>query len=329
VKVAGPAVVTVLNHLAPTSGSGTGTGRFGGVPQQQEAEEASGSGVIIDKNGDIVTNDHVVEGEQSLEVIFYNTTDPVSATLVGTDAYSDLAVIHVNAAVPGVASFGNSDSLEVGQPVVAIGSPLGEFQNTVTEGIVSALHRSIDDTETGGTASTSLQNLIQTDAAINHGNSGGPLLDLNGNVVGINVAVVRGDGTVGSDVAEGLGFAIPSNLAKQITQQLITSGSIQRPYIGITYESLDAAAAAQLGINQTTGVYVSEVASGSPAEKAGIKANSIITKIDGTTIDQTKTLVDLLSNHKPGDTITLSVIDPGASTEHNVTLTLGVRPAGE
>src|SRR5205823_1155295 len=187
-RVAGPAVVTVVNTMQQA----TGRGRFGSGGQGQ-APEALGSGVIIDNQGDIVTNQHVVASQQSLSVIFADGTQ-VPATLVGQDAYSDLAVIKVDAKVPAVAQFGDSDNLEPGQPVVAIGTALGDYKNTVTAGVVSGLHRRLSDGD------TSTQDLIQTDAAINHGNSGGPLLDLDGNVVGRNPVVVSSTGMTGEDV---------------------------------------------------------------------------------------------------------------------------------
>lgn len=320
VKKAGPAVVTVVNMMQPQS-TGRG-GRFGGGSQ---APEALGSGVIIDNQGDIITNQHVVANQQSLQVIFSDGTK-VPATLVGQDAYSDIAVIKVDAKVPAVAQFGNSDNLQPGQPVIAIGTALGNYTNTVTEGIVSALHRQLGD------GSTSTQDLVQTDAAINHGNSGGPLLDLNGNVVGINTAVVRSDGSMG-DVAEGLGFAIPSNTAMNVAQGLMKNGSISHPYIGITYQPITPQVATDNNLSRQQGVLVTDVAAGSPAEKAGIQVNSIITKIDGVTLttdnNGNSNLVTIMSQHKVGDSVTLSVLAPGASSEKNITVVLGQRPNGQ
>ena len=315
-KVAGPAVVTVVNKMQATTG---GRGSFG----QGQAPEALGSGVIIDSQGDIITNEHVVNGQQSLSVIFQDGTQ-VPATLIGADAFSDIAVIKVDAKVPAVAQFGDSDALEPGQPVVAIGSALGDYKNTVTAGIVSALHRQLGD------GSTSTQDLVQTDAAINHGNSGGPLLDLNGNVIGINTAVVRSTGTMG-DVAEGLGFAIPSNTAKSVAQQLMQSGSIAHPYLGITYQAITPDFATQNNLSVQQGVYVTDVASGSPAEQAGIQPDSIITKFDGVPLgsDTGSTLVTLLTKHKVGDSVTLSVIGPNSTTAKDVTVVLGTRPSGQ
>jgi serine protease Do len=315
VQVADPAVVTVINHLGSTNG-----GRFG----QQVAPEASGSGVIIDKSGYIVTNNHVVEGAATVQVVLYNTSKQISATIVGTDAFSDLAVLKIDpSVVPAVATFGDSDALELGQPVVAIGSALGDYENSVTAGIVSGLHREIKDA-----GSTSLQDLIQTDAAINHGNSGGPLLDLNGNIVGINTAVVRSTG-MSNDVAEGLGFAIPSNTVRQVVDQIIKNGSVSHPYIGISYQAINSQVAAYMSLPRDYGIYVSQVEPGSPADKAGIKANSIITAFDGTRLDDNTSLVQMLMKHKVGDTVKLSVLDEGASSEHDVSVTLAARPANK
>jgi 2-alkenal reductase len=316
-KVAGPAVVTVVNTMRQGTGGG---GRFGLGGQ---SPEALGSGVIIDNQGDIITNQHVVADQQSLQVIFADGTT-VPATLVGQDAYSDIAVIKVSGKVPGVAQFGDSNKLEPGQPVVAIGTALGEYKNTVTEGIVSALHRQLGD------GSTSTQDLIQTDAAINHGNSGGPLLDLSGNVIGINTAVVR-DSSITGDVAEGLGFAIPSNTARSVANQLMQNGSVSHPYLGITYEIITPQVASDNNLPRQQGVFVTNVASGSPADKAGIKANSIITSFDGTAITGTDNtqLIQLLSNHKVGDSVTLKVIGPGSNAEKDVTVVLGNRPSGQ
>jgi 2-alkenal reductase len=316
VRVAGPAVVTVINTL-PTQSGGPGGGDV--TPQ------ASGSGVIIDKQGHIITNNHVVEGQKSLQVIFSDGTK-ANATLTGTDPFSDLAVLKVDVPVPAVAEFGDSDALQPGQPVVAIGSALGNFANTVTAGVVSALHRTIQDAN-----SPSLTNLIQTDAAINHGNSGGPLLDITGKVIGINVAVVRTDTGAGlsSDIAEGLGFAIPGNTAQQICGQLISKGAVDRPFLGISYQPITPQIASYYNLPRTSGLLVTDVLPGSPAEKAGITANSIVTKFEGTTLTDAGSLLQILMKHKIGDTVTLTIIPAGSQTEKDFKLTLAARPAGQ
>ena len=205
----GPAVVTILNTQSVT----TGRGRYIGTAT------AVGSGVIIDSRGYIITNNHVVENQRSLEVIFSDGSK-AQARLVAGDESTDLAIIKVDVSVPSVAEFGNSDALEPGQPAIAIGTALGDFRNTVTAGVVSALDRDLD----ASFGEQALHDLIQTDASINSGNSGGPLLDVNGYVIGINVAVVRGSGMPGA-VAEGLGFAIPSNVAKAYADQITGADS--------------------------------------------------------------------------------------------------------
>jgi 2-alkenal reductase len=323
VRATGPAVVTVINTLNAQSSGGSGN-QFGNGGNA--APQASGSGVIIDKQGDIITNDHVVEGQKSLQVIFADGTK-ADAKLVGTDPYTDIAVIKVDVAVPAVAQFGDSDTLQPGEPVVAIGSALGDFANTVTAGVVSALHRTIQDAN-----SPSLTNLIQTDAAINHGNSGGPLLDLTGKIIGINVAVVRSDSSgLGStgDVAEGLGFAIPGNTAKQIAGQLISKGAVDRPFLGISYQPITPQIASYYNLPRDSGLLITDVQSGSASDKAGIVANSIMTKFDGTPVTDASSLLQLLMKHKIGDTVTVTVIPPNSTTEKDVQVTLGARPAGQ
>jgi S1-C subfamily serine protease len=309
VRSAGPAVVTIINNL------NSGNQRvFPGM-----APEASGSGVIISDRGYIVTNQHVVEGQRSLEVIFSDGRK-VPATLVGADAFSDLAVVKVDGNVPAVAAFANSDELEPGQPVVAIGSALGDFRNTVTVGVISALNRDLGDPD-----SPALRNLIQTDAAINNGNSGGPLLSLDGRVVGINVAVVRGSNTTGAG-AEGLGFAIPSNTAQRVVDQLISQGSVTRPYIGISFQTINPQIAALYELDRQQGVLVREVVADSPAAKAGLVQNAIITRFDGTELNEDNALLELLMKHKVGDTVQMSVLFPNESAEREVSITLATRP---
>ena len=225
-KVA-PAVITVINHLSEDSSNS-----FFGTSHQQ----ASGSGVIVTKEGYIVTNWHVINASQGLEVIFRDG-QRVPASLVGADEFADLAVIKVDVPVPAVAALGNSSVLKPGETVIAIGSPLGEFQNTVTVGVVSATGRLLD---TGD--GFQMEDLIQTDAAINPGNSGGPLVNLSGQVIGINTLVVRGD-IQSNALAEGLGFAIASNTVSALSNQLISQGYITRPYLGINWQPINPSVA--------------------------------------------------------------------------------------
>lgn len=315
-----PAVVTIINHLQPQAAQGNLDNPGLGGPQQQQDPMASGSGVIIDSAGYILTNNHVVDGQKSLDVIYYDGKMQTAVKLVGTDPFSDLAVLKVEGTMPGVAAFGDSNALQPGQPVVAIGSPLGDYSNTVTAGIVSALRREIKQANT-----PSLTNLIQTDAAINHGNSGGPLLDINGNVIGINVAVVRSS-TDGTTQAEGLGFAIPSNTARDVSGQIISKGAVSRPYIGISYQQITPEIAAYENLPRNSGLLVGGVEAGSPAEKAGIKVNSIVTKFNGVQLDQNNSLLELLMKQKIGDSVKLTVLDQGQTTEREVTVVLTSRP---
>lgn len=310
VKKTEPGVVTVINTLqAQSAPSGRGF-RLGPNPAPNEAE---GSGVIIDSQGHIVTNAHVVEGAQQLDVIYSDGTK-VSAKLIGADSVSDLAVLQVTGNLPAVVALGDSNALQLGESVIAIGSPLGSYRGSVTVGVVSGLNRSVDGTGQEG--------LIQTDAAINHGNSGGPLLNLAGQVVGINTLIVQN--TNSGDLAQGLGFAIPSNTVSAVVKQLIASGKIQYPFIGVTYTEITPQNAAQLGLSVQAGVFVQQVTPGSPASDADIQVNDIITALDGTPIDEGHSLRSILFQHQSGDVVTLSVLR-GGSTQ-SIKLTLSTRP---
>lgn len=316
VKRVGPAVVTVVNQLDPTQ-----TG-YGG--------EALGSGFIVDKQGHVFTNNHVVAGSSpnGLSVIFADGKK-TSAKLVGTDAVSDLAVLQVSTDITTTAPLGDSDSLVSGETVVAIGSALGDFRNTVTTGVISGLNRTLP-----GAIGTDIEPMIQTDAAINHGNSGGPLIDLAGNVIGMNTAVVRSTGTgTGSsttDAAQGLGFAIPINTVKDITTQLIAQGTVPRPFMGVATQPVSPRISAYYGLTDQngnllqSGELVTQVSQGSPADAAGIRPGDVIMSVNGQAIDNSTPLANLLLRNKPGDTVTLEVIRAGKSM--TVKVTLGTRP---
>ncbi len=293
VAKARPAVVTVINTQRQQQVRG-----FWGVQVIQP--KSSGSGVIISKDGYIVTNNHVVENQQSLEVVFASG-DKAPAKLIGSDPYADTAVIKVDVAVPAVAEFGNSSTLQAGETVIAIGSALGDFKNTVTVGVVSALGRNLDSGN-----GYSLENLIQTDAAINHGNSGGPLVNALGQVVGINTAIVRNDSSSG-DVAEGLGFAIPANTAKAMADQIIAKGYVARAYLGIHSLTITPEIAGSNGLPMDWGVYVRSVDSNSPAEQAGLRQGDIITEIGQDKISADTSYTNALLHHKPGEKVTLKV----------------------
>ena len=291
-----PAVVTVINNMQPRRGV------FGNV-----APTASGSGVIVDPKGYIITNNHVIAGQQSLQIIFSDGSK-ADATIVGADSVADIAILKVDQ-VPAVATLGDSNSLEPGQVAIAIGSPLGDYRGTVTVGVVSGLNRRVGQQ----------QGLIQTDAAINNGNSGGPLINTLGQVIGINTLVVRS--TNDGNVAEGLGFAIPSNQVRDIMAQLIANGRVDRAYIGITYQEVDPQVAGALNLNATNGVVITQVEPGTPAEKAGLQQGDVILDFAGQKINQDHTLQSLLFTHKAGDTVTLTVLRNNTTMSIKVTLT--------
>jgi len=212
-----------------------------------------------------------------------------------------------------VAVLGNSDALLPGESVIAIGSPLGDFKNTVTVGVVSGTGRSIDTGQ-----GYQVENLIQTDAAINHGNSGGPLVNLAGQVIGINTLIVRNTGS--GDQAEGLGFAIPVNTAQAVAQQIIQKGYFARPYMGISFQPINPDIANRYGLPAQWGVYVTNVAGNSPASQAGLKEGDIITKVGDVSLDDTHSYINTLYTYKPGDQISLSLVQDGKLMEVQITL---------
>ncbi len=297
--------MTVVNYLESNGGSA--------APADQ-GNRASGSGVIISDQGHVITNAHVVEGSQRLEVVLADGTS-LPATLVGRDTFSDLAVIKIEPGAAPTAVFGNSDALLAGDTVIAIGSPLGDLTNTVTVGVVSAKDRSLE-TSSG----FQMEGLLQTDAAINSGNSGGPLVSLKGEVVGINTLVVRGSALSGAS-AEGLGFAIPSNTVKAIAAQLIATGQVTRPYLGIRWEWITPALAAANGLEVSFGAYVTDVSSGSPAAVAGLRTGDVLIGMDGRRFDGDNPFLNRLLTHAPGETVTLEVKRGTAELQLPVTLT--------
>ena len=293
VKRVGPAVVTVINTMPEQQMFGF----FGGSIQQPKA---SGSGVVISPQGYIVTNNHVVDGYQTLQVVFADGIQ-VPARLIGADAFSDLAVIKVDANVPAVAELGDSDQLQIGESVIAIGSPLGDFKNTVTSGVVSGLGRTLD-VESG----SAYEKMIQTDAAINQGNSGGPLVNLPGQVVGINTVIVRGNSS-SSAVAEGLGFAIPSKTVSDISAQLISHGHVERPSLGVRWQLVTPDIAQANNLPMQWGAYIQRVGSGSTADQAGVQPGDIITKIGDEALSDSNAFLNLLNHHKVGENVSIEV----------------------
>ena len=277
---------------------------------QSQVESGAGSGVIISSDGYILTCAHVVSGASNITVSIGDKDYP--ATLVGEDTTSDIAVVKVDATGLTPATVGDSDNLKVGESVMAVGNPLGELGGTVTSGIVSALNRSVS---IQGTSSVNTMSLIQMDASVSPGNSGGGLFNMNGELVGI-VNAKSSD----SD-AEGLGFAIPVNDAVKVAQELLENGYVTgRPYLGISYYAVtDAQTAAQLGVN-AYGVYIVEVVKGGPADKAGLQAGDRIVSIDGSEVATQSDLGTLMQNHKAGDAIEITVARGGQMQTVSVTL---------
>ena len=277
---------------------------------QSQVESGAGSGVIISSDGYILTCAHVVSGASNITVSIGDKDYP--ATLVGEDTTSDIAVVKVDATGLTPATVGNSDNLKVGESVMAVGNPLGELGGTVTSGIVSALNRSVS---IQGSSSVNTMSLIQMDASVSPGNSGGGLFNMNGELVGI-VNAKSSD----SD-AEGLGFAIPVNDAVKVAQELLENGYVTgRPYLGISYYAVtDAQTAAQLGVN-AYGVYIVEVVKGGPADKAGLQAGDRIVSVDGSEVATQSDLGTLMQNHKAGDAIEITVARGGQMQTVNVTL---------
>lgn len=324
------AVVSVINKQQAPRGDDL-SGLIGGMPaspakgQQGRLQTASeGSGVIYKKSGKtayIVTNNHVVDGSNALQVILSNGKT-VDAQIVGTDATTDLAVLKINAAdVTTVASFGNSNEIAAGQDVLAIGSPMGaEYANTVTQGIISAKKRTIK-----ASASAPATTVIQTDTAINSGNSGGPLINMAGQVIGIN-SMKLAAGNDGSSV-EGMGFSIPSNEVVRVINQLVKSGKITRPALGVSMINLANVAADQqrsvlkLPERVTKGAVIMKVTAGSAADKAGLRQYDVITGINGQAVSDAGDLKMALYRYQVGDTITVDYYHAGQKKTARVKLT--------
>lgn len=302
VRKVAPAVVTVVATLP---GQMT---FFGPAPDQT----VSGSGVFISAQGYLLTNHHVIENARELAVILADGTQ-LPATLVGSDRYSDIAVLKVEGRAPAVAVLGNADKLDPGETVIAIGSPLGEFKNTVTVGVVSATGRALD---TGN--GYLIENLIQTDAAINQGNSGGPLVNLAGEVVGINTMIVRQ--TNSGSVAEGLGFAVPVNLAQAVAEQIIQKGYFARPYLGISFQPINPEIALRYRLPAQYGAYVTRVAPGSPAAQGGLQPGDIVVRLSDVEINENRSFLNALFEFSPGQQVRVVFFRKGEQRETIVTL---------
>ncbi len=310
-----PAVVRITAEGSSTNGLG-----------DQIPQTGVGSGVIFDPNGWILTNRHVVTNDsaQIADKLTVELKDgrQFQGRVYGVDTLTDLAIVKIDASSLPAAAIGDSSNLKVGQLTVAIGSPLGTYSNSVTSGIVSAKGRSI--TVDNG---QQLTNLIQTDAAINPGNSGGPLLDAAGNVIGINTAIAAN--------SNGIGFAIPINIARPIMQQALAGQKLARPYIGIRYESIDVQVATRDKLPVQQGAIINggqgssgqgneAVVPGSPADKAGLREGDIIVSVEGQTIDTEHPLDAVLSQFAPGQAVKVTILRD--DKQQTVSVTLGTRP---
>ncbi len=276
----------------------------------QTQAAAAGSGFILSADGYILTNYHVVEDSNSITVSLYDGTE-YDATLVGCDESNDIAVLKIDAEGLTPVVLGDSDNLNVGDQVVAIGNPLGELTFSLTTGVVSALNREVT------LSSNVTMNLIQTDCAINSGNSGGALFNLYGEVIGITNAKYSSSSSSSEASIDNIGFAIPLNHVKNIVKSIIETGSITKPYIGVTVSSVSSEAQ---GYGLPTGAAVRSVEADSPAAKAGLEENDIITEVDGTAINSSTELVNYVGEKTPGDELTFKVYRQGEELELTVTI---------
>jgi serine protease Do len=290
-------------------GGGGGGGFQFPDPQQEGRSQATGSGVVVDKNGYILTNNHVVEKATRIKVKFTGDATEYPAQVIGVDKETDLAVIHIDRKNLPAAKIGNSDALQVGDWAMAIGSPFG-FQATVTAGIVSALSRDIGD----GSATT-FQHFIQTDAAINPGNSGGPLLNINGEVVGINTMIASRSGGY-----QGIGFAMPINTAVKVYNDIIQEGHVTRGSIGITFDAREDISDLLKVYGAKHGLFVTSIEPDGPAEKAGLKPQDVITEINGKPMQKGQDLIDIVADSPIGTPVKVSIV----RDKKPITLTVSV-----
>jgi serine protease Do len=333
-KTVSPSVVSVnVNITSDSSASPGGLGLFGF--SQPEQEQAAGTGIIISSSGIIMTNRHVVPvGTTSVSVTLSDGTELKDVSVIGRTSESDsldVAFLKINNTqghklIPAV--LGNSSQVQIGNSVVAIGNALGQFQNTVTSGIISGYGRDIQAGDSSGSSSATenLEDLFQTDAAINEGNSGGPLVNLNGQVIGMNTAT--------ASTGENIGFSIPINDVLGLISQVLKTGKFSQPYIGVRYIPLTADVSSEYSLSVTNGAFIApssdpvnnpSVVPGSPAAQAGLAENDIITQVNGANVNQNNSLTSLLDNYVPGKTITLTVLR-GGHTIH-ASIVLGTEPS--
>lgn len=300
-----PSVVSILTQTQGNVFNGTA------------AEAGAGTGIIVSSDGYIMTNKHVVQGADTVSVVLSDGTSYDNVQVVGTDPLNDIAFLKISGVSNlHAAELGDSSTLRIGQSVVAIGNSLGQYQNTVTSGIVSGVGRPVS--AQSGSSVESLNDLIQTDAAINPGNSGGPLLNLQGQVIGMNTAIAQN--------AQGIGFAIPINATKGVLKGVLSTGKVQHVFMGVNYLPITADVAKHYNLPVSNGAYVlgtngtSAVQSGSPADKAGIKEKDIITQVNGINVGPGSDVSSLVAEYTPGDTIQLTILRGSQTMTVNVTL---------
>lgn len=298
----GPSVVSIITEVPGT--------------RYQSAGQSAGTGIIVGSDGYILTNKHVIDGASTIQVSLSDGTIYENVELLGTDPLNDVAFLKIKDAknLP-AAQLGDSTSVKIGQKVVAIGNSLGQYDNTVTSGIISGVGRPVS--AQSGSQVENLTDLIQTDAAINPGNSGGPLLNMKGQVIGINTAVAAD--------AQGIGFSIPINATKGILKGVLAGGKVERAYMGVNYITIDSEVAKQYDLPVKKGAYVykengTAVVSGSPAAKAGIKDKDIITKVGDIEVGSQGGVASLVAEYAPGDTIQLTILRDGKTIVLKTTL---------
>ena len=306
VEKVSPSVVSILTTSRTMS------------PYGVAEEQGAGTGIIVGKDGYVMTNKHVVDGTNTVSVVLTDGTTYDDVKVLGTDPLNDVAFLKIpNVSNLPAAELGDSTSIRVGQKVVAIGNSLGQYQNTVTSGIISGTGRPVS--AQAGESVENLTDLIQTDAAINPGNSGGPLLNLSGQVIGINTAIIEN--------AQGIGFAIPIGATKGMLKGVLAGGAVERSYLGVNYLSITADVASHYHLSVKKGAYVFSttnqpaVIADGPAAKAGVQDKDIITKVGDIEIGDKGGMASLISEYAPGDTVELTVLRGGETVKVKVTLT--------
>ncbi|MCL2094866.1 trypsin-like peptidase domain-containing protein [Candidatus Saccharibacteria bacterium] len=309
----GATIGTVAESLMPSVVSVLTSGSMAG------SYDGAGTGIIVSSNGYILTNKHVIEGSRRVAVVVNGEDMYDDVTVVGVDPLNDVAFLKINGGGNNFrpAPFGDSQSLMIGQQVIAIGNSLGLFANSVTAGVISGMGRSINASTSGGTHAERLTDMIQTDAAINQGNSGGPLVNAGGQVVGINTAV--------SVEGQGIGFAIPIGAVRGMLKHLLETGRVERAFLGVMFVDLDASVAARYDLEQSRGAFIhsdgdNAVVSGSPADRAGIRTGDIITHVNDTELGRAGSLSTVIGEYAVGETVRLTVIRGGQTLHLSATL---------